>query len=245
MTLTAILSTLVLLALIDSTSLGTLLIPVWLLMTPGRVRVDRFLIYLFTVSGCYFAIGLIIMFGTDAFLNNYAPLMVSKPFLLGQLAIGILLMIISQLMDTKKSRARAAERAASGGGYIFKWRTRFTGEAVSSKISITILIGLALTAVILELGTMLPYLAAIGILVTEGPAWPMSGILLLGYCFVMILPALILLAGRLLAYPFLKQPLQKIDNWLMKNAQRAAAWIIGIVGFLLSVNAIYDLGWVQ
>lgn len=245
MTLTALLSTLVLLALIDSTSVGTLLIPVWLLMTPERVRVDRYFIYLFTVSSCYFVIGLIIMFGTDAFLNQYAPLMESKSFLLGQLVIGILLMIISQLMDTKKSRTRAAERARSGEGYILKWRARVTGETVSNRISITILIGLALAAVGLELGTMLPYLAAIGVLVREGPAWPMSGILLLGYCFVMILPALILLAGRLLAYPILKQPLAKMDSWLVNNGQNAAAWIIGIVGFLLTVNAVYDLGWVS
>ncbi|MCP1133878.1 GAP family protein [Paenibacillus polysaccharolyticus] len=245
MTLTAMLFTLVLLALIDSTSLGTLLIPVWLLMTPGRVRVDRFLIYIFTVSGCYFAIGLIIMFGTDSFLKQYAPLMESQPFLLGQLVIGILLMIVSQLMDTKKSRARAAERAGSGEGTILKWRARVTGETVSSRSSISILIGLALTAVVLELGTMLPYLAAIGVLVSEGPAWPMSGILLLGYCFVMILPSLILLAGRLLAYPVLKQPLAKMDRWLVNNAQNATAWIVGIVGFLLTVNAVYDLGWFQ
>jgi hypothetical protein len=245
MTLTALLSTLVLLALIDSTSLGTLLVPVWLLMTPRRVRVDRFLIYLFTVSGCYFGIGLIMMFGADAFLDRYALLLDSKPFLLGQLVSGILLMIISQLMDRKKSRARAAERAASGQGFILKWRGRITGDAVSSKMSITVLIGLALTAVVLELGTMLPYLAAISLLVTEGPAWPTSGILLLGYCFVMILPALVLLAGRLLAYPVLKQPLAKIDNWLVNHAHRAAAWIVGIVGFLLTVNAVYDLGWTQ
>ncbi|WP_145330855.1 GAP family protein [Paenibacillus xylanexedens] len=245
MTLTALLSTLVLLALIDSTSVGTLLIPIWLLMTPGRVRAGRFLIYVFTVSGCYFVIGLSIMFGADSLLHEYAPLMESQPFLLGQLAIGILLMIISQLMDTKKSRARAAERAESGEGTILKWRARVTGETVSSRTSITILIGLALTAVALELATMLPYLAAIGLLVSEGPPWPMSGILLLGYCFVMILPSLILLAGRLLAYPVLKQPLAKMDKWLVNNAQNATAWIVGIVGFLLTVNAVYDLGWFQ
>jgi len=118
------------------------------------------------------------------------------------------------------------------------------GDSVSSQGSIAMLIGLALTAVVLELGTMLPYLAAIGLIASEGPSWPMSGILLFGYCIVMVVPAFVLLIGRLIAYRTLKQPLVRLDRWLVKNAQSTTAWIIGIVGFLLTANAIYDLGWV-
>lgn len=244
MLFTALLSSLVVLALIDSTSFGTLLIPIWLLMTSQRVRVGRFFIYLSTVVGFYFLAGLMIMFSADAFLNRYGSLLESHSFLYGQITLGIVLMVVSQLMDTKKARALAAERAARGEGRILKWRNRVMGDSVSSQGSIAMLIGLALTAVVLELATMLPYLAAIGLIASEGPSWPMSGILLFGYCIVMVVPAFVLLIGRLIAYRTLKRPLVRLDRWLVKNAQSTTAWVIGIVGFLLTANAIYDLGWV-
>ncbi|WP_051108810.1 GAP family protein [Paenibacillus daejeonensis] len=242
--MTTLLSSLTVLALIDSTSLGTLLIPLWFLMTSQRVRVDRFFIYLFTVVGLYFVAGLVIMFGADVLLTRYAAWLDSTAFLIGQLVLGIGFMVISQLMDSKKARARAKERAARGEGRMLRMRQRLMGDSVTSQGSLSMVIGLALTAVILEIGTMLPYLAAMGIIASEEIAWPLSGVLLLGYCLVMILPALVLLAGRLLAYRALEKPLARIDNWFMKHAQSTTAWIIGIVGFLLTVNAIYDLGWV-
>ena len=46
----ALLGSLAVLALIDSTSFGTLLIPTWLLMHPGRVRAMRMLVFLGTVA---------------------------------------------------------------------------------------------------------------------------------------------------------------------------------------------------
>lgn len=37
---TAFIGVLVVLALVDSTSFGTLLIPIWLLLTPGKLRIS-------------------------------------------------------------------------------------------------------------------------------------------------------------------------------------------------------------
>jgi len=236
-------SSLVVLALIDSTSFGTLLIPVWLLMTSRRVRVDRFLIYLLTVVGLYFLFGLIIMFSADLFLNTYGSLLESKQMIIGQFILGILLLIISQLMDSKKARLRASERAAQGGGRILNWRQRIMGGKDSSKSALITLVGLALTAVVLEIATMLPYLAAIGLITVESPSWSISSLMLLGYCIIMILPALLLLVGRLVAHRTLEPILIRLDKWLTKNAQSMTAWIIGIVGFLLAANAIYALDW--
>lgn len=234
---------LALLALIDSTSFGTLLIPVWLLIASGRVRVGRFLIYILTVAGFYFGVGLIIMLGADTFLYKYDVWLDSYWFLLGQLILGVAFMVISQLMDTKKARARAAERTARGEGRILKWRNQVMSESATGLNAVSLLIGLALTAALIELGTMLPYLTAIGLIASEGPSWPISGILLLGYCLVMVLPAFALLLARLAAYHALDKPLAKIDKWLMKYTQSTTAWIIGIAGFLLTVNAIQNLGW--
>lgn len=243
MTFLTFTSSLVVLALIDSMSFGTLLIPVWLLMTSRRVRVDRFLIYLLTVVGLYFLFGLIIMFSADLFLNRYGSLLESKQMLIGQFILGILLLIISQLMDSKKARLRASERAAQGGGRILNWRQRIMGGKDSNKSALITLVGLALTAVVLEIATMLPYLAAIGLITVESPSWSISSFMLLGYCIIMILPALLLLVGRLVAHRTLEPILIRLDKWLTKNAQSMTAWIIGIVGFLLAANAIYALDW--
>lgn len=238
------LGTLVVLALIDSTSFGTLLIPIWLLTAPGRLRLGRMLVYLSTVTLAYLALGIVLLLGAGAFLDAYGDILDSPAFLIGQLALGIALMVLSQLMDTKKARSRAAERSANGGGRLLRWRGRIMGDAETGTGSVAALTVLALTAVAIEAASMLPYLAAIGIITAQGPGWPASGVLLLGYCLVMIAPALALTIGRLVAHDALERPLGRIERWLTKHATSTTAWIIGIVGFLLAAHAIFDLGWV-
>ena len=46
----ALLGPLVVLALVDSTSFGTLLIPIWLMLAPGRLKAGRILVFLATVA---------------------------------------------------------------------------------------------------------------------------------------------------------------------------------------------------
>lgn len=107
------------------------------------------------------------------------------------------------------------------------------------------LVALAVSAVLLELATMLPYLAAIGLITTQVPHWSIRVVLLMGYCLVMILPAVVLLIARVLSHRGLDRPLHRLDAWLTKNAQSTTSWIIGILGFLLAVHAVADLGWVD
>ena len=243
-----LLGTLAVLALIDSTSFGTLLIPVWLLMTPGRVRVVRMLVYLATILVFYFAVGLLIMFGADAFFRQFGSVLESTPALVVQVVIGVGLFAFSFALDSKPAKARAAERAANGGGRVAKWRARAMGEtddqALNRRGSLLALMGLAVTAAAIEVASMLPYLAAIGIIATQGLGWPASGLLLLGYCVVMVLPALLLLLGRLIASRVLQKPLMLLDSWLTRNAASATAWVVGIVGALLAINAAGILGWI-
>src|SRR5690606_874897 len=123
------------LALIDSTSFGTLLIPVWLLMTPGQVRVVRMLVYLGTIVVFYFGVGLLIMFGADAFFRQFGGVLASTPALVVQVVIGVALFALSFAMDSKRAKARAAERAANGGGRVSKWRARAMGEAGGQALS--------------------------------------------------------------------------------------------------------------
>src|SRR5690606_22207760 len=67
---TATAATLAVLALVHSTSFGTLLIPVCCLLTPGRVRVARILVFLGTVAGFYLLLGVALVAGLDAVLGD-------------------------------------------------------------------------------------------------------------------------------------------------------------------------------
>lgn len=242
---TTMIITLVLLSLVDSTSFGTLLIPVWLLTAPGRLKVNRILLYLLTVAGFYFLVGILLVMGVGAFFTDFRNSLNSAPILIGQLVLGLALFIVSWAMDAKGARFRAAERAAAGGGRLLKWRNRIMRDGDAASASAHPLIALAVSAVVLELATMLPYLAAIGIITTNEAPLPITATLLAGYCLVMITPALILLVARVFSRQLLEEPLARMDRWLTKNSQSTTAWIIGIVGFLLAVNAVADLGWIE
>jgi len=238
------------LALVDSTSFGTLLIPIWLLMASGRLRIGRLLVYLATVVAAYFVIGVVIMLGATAFIGTFGDALESRAAYIIQLVVGIGLVTLSYVMDpgTKRAKRIAAEREAAGGdaaastgGRISRWRGRILGadDAPASKRagSLAALMGLALAGVSLEVATMVPYLAGIGIISSTSPSLAVSLLMLAGYCLVMIAPALILTLGRLVARNALERPLSALDRWLSKNAQSTTSWIIGIVGVLLAVNA--------
>lgn len=227
------------LAIADSGSFGTLLIPVWLLATPGRLRVGRFLAYLATVTVSYFGIGLALLAVATPLAGAIERAYETRAFVIGQLVVGIGFVVISHFMDNKKAKERAVERAASGDGKLLSWRRRILSD--ESSTSTFALMGLAATAVLLELATMLPYLAGIGIITTNSPNLATSIALLAGYCVVMIMPALVLLILRAVASSTLERPLERLDGWLSRNAQSTTAWIIGIVGVVLALQAFQGL----
>ncbi|WP_265521649.1 GAP family protein [Oerskovia flava] len=250
--LAALAGVLVVLALIDSTSFGTLLIPVWLLLAPGRLRAGRVLAYLATVAAAYLGVGVVVLLGAGAFLDRFGDVLETRPVLIGQLVLGIGLFALSFRVDGKRARARQA-----GSGRLSRWRERALGAApaggaggagggaprVQTRTSILPLLGLALTAVALEVATMLPYLAAIGLVTSSGIGWPGSAAVLAAYCVVMVLPALVLLAARLLAARLVDPFLHRLDRWLTRNAAGMTGWVLGIVGVLLTLDAFGRLGW--
>lgn len=247
------------LALIDSLSFGTLAIPVWLLMAPGRVRIGRVLLYLGTISGFYFAVGLVLLFGARA-VTQHLDIDWSNPtlMLLGFL-LGLGLLILSFIIEPPKAATPAQhskQPTVLAGAYarLASWRAAAVGEH-SKNVNSTpgrgdtaqrvprgqaSLVGIAITAGLLEVATMLPYLAAIGLLTTSAPVLglvPMQSVGLLGaYCVVMLLPALFLLFGRSLLHSLITPLLVSIDSWFARNGQSTASWIAGIIGVLLMIN---------
>lgn len=230
---------LLLLALTDSLSFGTLLVPVWLLMAPGRMRAGRIALYLGTVAVAYFAVGVVLMTGGGLLLKNASGLLDSAPAQFLQLLLGVTLLALSFALDTKAARARAAKRGAQSGR-LRRWRDQAMGEDSGAAA----LMGLAVSAVVVEIASMLPYLAATGIITTQTADQPTALLVLALYCLVMIAPALVLTAGRLFARRLVEAPLKRLDAWLTRSARSTTLWIIGIVGFLLAVHAAKALGWI-
>ncbi|WP_036971453.1 GAP family protein, partial [Promicromonospora kroppenstedtii] len=120
-------------------------------------------------------------------------------------------------------------------GRLSRWRERALGSESGSWPALA---GLAVGAGLVEVASMLPYLAALGLIGTQGPGWPTSGLWVLGYCLVMILPALVLTAARVFASRLVERPLSRLDGWLTRNAASTTAWVVGIVGFLVARDAI-------
>jgi hypothetical protein len=260
----ALIGALAVLALIDSTSFGTLLIPVWLLMSPGRVRVGRMLLYLGSIAGFYALVGLAILLGAGALSDTLSTLSSTRPFLIAQLVLGVALFAWSFKLDPVGGKkpaqpvagASVAGATGDGGaaagatdgqvaappvtapgraGRLSRWRERvLSSESGSGRA----LAALAIGAGLVEVATMLPYLAALGLIGTQGPGWPVSGLWILGYCLVMIAPALVLTAARVFASRLVERPLGRLDGWLTKNAASTTAWVVGIVGFLVARDAI-------
>lgn len=71
---------LVLFALADSVSLGTLIVPAWLLMASVRVRVSRMLVYLMTVYFIYFTAGVALMLGAGFLFERFEAFFESRTF---------------------------------------------------------------------------------------------------------------------------------------------------------------------
>ncbi|WP_327090516.1 GAP family protein [Nonomuraea sp. NBC_01738] len=216
---TALLLTLVALALVDSTSFGTLGIPVVMLLSSGRSQTGRMLIYLATISLFYFLVGVALMLGLSAALENFGDVLRSRPAYWVQFFVGVGLFALSFRFDSKKPHKQ--------------WEPRLGGPLA--------MVTLGLTAGLIEVATMVPYLAAIGIMGTAGLAVAQWGPLLAGYVLVMIVPPLALMALRAVAGERVEARLERLRAWILKNARSAVGWSLGIVGFLLAGGAASTL----
>ncbi|MFI7699290.1 GAP family protein [Nonomuraea sp. NPDC049480] len=213
--------TLAALAVVDSTSFGTLVIPVYLLLSSERSRVSRLLIYLGTIAAFYFLVGVALMLGLSAAVDAFGEALRSRPAYWAQLVLGVGLFAVSYRFDPKW-------RAKRG-----KPERRFEPRTGGPRV----MVPLALTAGVIEVATMVPYLAAVGIMTTSGLATGQWLPLLAGYVFVMILPPLALMGLRGLAGAWLEPKLERLRAWLTKHSASMVSWTLAIVGFLLARDA--------
>lgn len=238
---------LVLLALIDSTSFGTLLIPLFLMLAPGRPRPGRILLFLVTVAAFYLLLGIALLVGASSLLDTLQEMETSQPLLVAQLIVGVGLMALGTLMEpwTKAGKerrlARRAEKLACSGPSL---QMRMRERAIDASAPVGAVIVLALIASLVEAASMVPYLAAIGILTTSELSLAGRGAALFGYCLVMIAPALLLLAARLVLHDHIAPTLKRLEAFLSRHANGAMAWVIFLVGLYLASKSLSELGWV-
>jgi Sap, sulfolipid-1-addressing protein len=219
------------LSLVDSTSFGTLLIPIWLLLAPGRLRSGRIIVYLVTVAVFYFCVGLVLIAGADVALEGVRRAVAGippTPLRIGQFVVGILIISWSYWLE---SRAR---RRDGTPGKVQRWRTR----AMSGTGSASALIGLALLAAALEVATMLPYLAAVGLIANAELGWQLTAGSLAGYCVVMIVPAVALAVVRFSAHDLADRLLRRLNDWFTRNSAKALGWTVGGIGIGVTLNAL-------
>jgi hypothetical protein len=237
---------LVVLALIDSTSFGTLLVPVLLMLAPGRVRPGKILLFLGTVAAFYWLLGIALMLGASILLDTLQQMGGLQPLRIAQLVSGVGLMALGVHMQpwTKAGKERRIARRAhkpgrTGPGLMMRLRQ----QATDASAPVGAVFGLALTVAVIEAASMIPYLAAIGLLTASELSLLGRSVVLFGYCFVMIVPGLLLLSARVSLHDSVSPVLIKLEVLLSRNASEAIAWVIFLLGLLMVGDSLHALGW--
>lgn len=236
------LGSLALLALVDSTSIGTLLVPIWLLLAPGGVTVRRMGLYLGTVAGFYLVVGTAVALGLDVVAAPLGEALRTPTGLVVQAGLGVALFALSFVVDPgEKVRARRAAAGRDPAQRVLRWRDRAVGGTTGARP----LVLLALGAAALEVATMLPYLAAISMVSTSDLVPAARLAVLAAYCVVMVLPALLLTGLRVAAARRVEPLLERVGAWMTRTASSTTGWVLGIAGFLVARDAVARLGGLQ
>ena len=227
------LAVLVGLAVVDSTSIGTLVIPLVWLLRPGPVAWRPLLTFLATVAAMYAAVGAVLLLVGQSLASALDGLGDVDAVRWAQLVLGVVLFAVA---------FSGAVMGRLAGGAL-RWRDRLRGDdGPDGDGGGRSIVATAAVAVAVEVPTMLPYLAAIGILAATDLAVGLQLGLLGAYAVVMVLPALVLAVVRAAAGRRVEAPLRRLDGWLTRQADEMTGWVFGIVGFLLAGDAAQALG---
>ena len=222
---------LVLLALVDSTSMGTLVIPVILLVV-GEGRAPRVaartLLYLQVIGVFYLLLGIALLAGLLPLLERFGHLLAGPQVMTVLALCGAALVVYSFRIDPRAVAKRGGDPEASA--------RRWTQRARRASGRPGLLVGLALAAGLVEAASMIPYLAAMGILAEMGVGLLHGTLLLVGYCAVMIVPGAVLCGVRAALGDRADAFLDRAHDWAVKNATSAFSWAVGIIGVLIALN---------
>ncbi|WP_439873263.1 GAP family protein (plasmid) [Bacillus mycoides] len=198
-------------ALLDTLSPGILGVTVYLLLTDNKRLTKRLLVYLLTVAGFYFAVGVSLMLGLGFLLDNIFSLFQNRMVSWIVFIIGLVLFIASFYVPTEKN----------------------TGLPAPKSKSILSMVALGFTTSLIEVGTAFPYFVAISIMTTSNLSWMEWSSILVGYNFIMVFPPLVLFLFYLLFGRRMQKPLENLRVKIANNKGSALSWILCIVGIIL------------
>jgi len=203
------------LAILDTLSPTTLGVTVYMLLTERERLMSRLLVYLFTVAAFYFVVGVMLMVGLDAALQMFSGFSKSAQLSQLMLLIGIGLFIGSFFVPNKPA----------------------TKPRKPKSKSIFAMVMLGFTTGLVEVGTALPYFAAVGMM-TAAKLTPQEWMpILAAYNFIMVLPPLILIGMHNLFQNKVQSPLEKIRLLIEKNSGSTLSWMMFFAGLILIINA--------
>ncbi|MDO4920154.1 GAP family protein [Kocuria sp.] len=209
------------LALLDSTSLGTLIIPLVLVIARRRVDVAPLAVYLGTVVAIYYALGAALMAGYDVLIGPLSRAWSSDAGIWVRLAIGVVLILVGVLSPTPAPRQGPVPQPRS--------------------LSLAAMVALGAGAALTEAATMLPYLAANGIITGMPIGWPVRLLVLAGYCLVMIMPAIVLIGLAATFGNRVWPRLERLVPRLEREAKVSLLWAAALVGIFLIRGAWFAL----
>lgn len=204
------------LALLDTLSPSILGVTVYLLLTDKRKLTQRLFIYLITVAGFYFSVGVCLMLGLDFLFDAFSGIIQNRIVSWTVFIVGVILFIVSFFISAKKNSELPTPKSKS----------------------ILSMVALAFTTSIIEVGTAFPYFAAIGIMTTSSLSWVEWSAILVGYNFIMVLPPFMLFLLYIMIGKKMQKPLEKIRLKIVEHSGSALSWIICIVGIILIFNSL-------
>ncbi|MFE6796338.1 GAP family protein [Paenibacillus chitinolyticus] len=204
------------LALLDAISPATLGVTVYLLLTERERLNSRLMIYLLTVVGVYFVVGVSLMLGLDVVMASFSSIFQNRIVSWVMLIIGGILFIASFYYPKSKKSDLPKPKSKSMAS----------------------MVALGFTTSLIEVGAAFPYFAAIGLMTTSKLAVFQWLPILAGYNFIMVLPPLIVFTLHVLLGRVMQKPLESIRTRLSKYSGSAMSWIMCIVGLILIFNSL-------
>lgn len=271
------------LALVDSLSVGTLVIPIALIFVWRRVRFGLLGAYLATIGGAYCGLGIALLFGFEAVVQRFSGVAEADWFRWVTLVLGVGLFLFGVAApNPKKQAAKGAEpveqSSVASVDAAATWHEEFSapergadseakpGTAAATitsaaalpdadvregrafrlargvSLSVSGMVALALGAAVVEAATMLPYLGAMGIIQSMSVGMSSKIALIVGYCAVMILPAILMSVIAGVAGPAIFPRLERAIGRLEYEAKVTLLWIAAIVGFYMAYRSAVRLG---
>lgn len=207
------------LALLDGLSVGTLVIPLVLVVRRGRVDWGPLSIYFLTVLSWYFLLGVALLMGLDAATGALDSFLASDLGSWITVIAGALLLAYGVLAPDPAKREGSRPDVPAPTAWA--------------------MIALATGAAVAEAATMVPYLAAIGLMASLDLGFLTRLILLACYCVLMILPALVLLAVASIVGCAMMPRLERLLPKLEREAKITLLWLAALGGiWLMSSGAV-------